>query len=447
MARRPNVLFVFGDQWRAQAVGFAGNPDVRTPHLDAFSGRSVRFTHAVSGCPVCSPWRASLMTGQYPLTHGVFVNDVPVTSDPVYLAESFRQAGYRTGYIGKWHIDGHGRSAVIPPERRRGFEYWRARECTHDYNDSFYYAEGPERLWWDGYDAEAQTRDAVRFIEEQSAEEPFLLMLSWGPPHAPYETAPERHRRLYDPGALALRPNVPVEMADDARGWLAGYYAHCTALDECFGALVGTLERQGLADDTILVFTADHGDMLGSQGATKKQRPWDESILAPMLLRYPAGDLGGAEEVSTPINSPDLMPTLLGLADLDIPDTVEGASFASFLRGEGNPPSSAALLELPVCFHQYSYSHGGRDWRGLRTERYTYAIDATGAWLLYDNEGDPYQLENRLDDPALAGVQADLDSELRRRLVERGDGLRPGQQLMAEAGIEVNEKGDPIYER
>ena len=161
--RRPNVVFVFGDQWRAEAMGCAGNPDVLTPCLDAFSRRSVRFTHAVSGCPVCSPWRATLMTGLYPLTHGVFVNDVPVSGDPTYLAECFTDAGYDTGYIGKWHIDGRGRSNPIPSERRKGFDYWKVRECTHDYNDSFYYADGPQRLQWDGYDAQAQTRDARRY--------------------------------------------------------------------------------------------------------------------------------------------------------------------------------------------------------------------------------------------------------------------------------------------
>ncbi len=447
MAGRPNVLFVFGDQWRAEALGYAGNPDVLTPRIDAFSARAVRFTHAVSGCPVCSPWRATLMTGQYPLTHGVFVNDVPVSSEPTCLAECFADAGYDTGYIGKWHIDGRGRSNPIPPERRKGFDYWKVRECTHDYNDSFYYAEGPQRLRWDGYDAEAQTRDARRYITDHAGGDPFLLMLSWGPPHAPYDTAPQRFRRLYDPARLTLRPNVPPSHQDEARQWLAGYYAHCSALDECFGAVVRTLEDTGIADETIVVFTSDHGDMLGSQGETKKQRPWDESILVPMLVRYPAGLTGSAREVSTPVNSPDLMPTLLGLAGLEAPGTVEGSSFAPFLRGEADPPHSAALIELPACFHQYAGHNGGREWRGLRTERYTYVIDRGAPWLFYDNDADPYQLENRVTDAAYAPLRMDLDAELRRRLDSRGDHLRPGAELIAEAGYRVDERGDPVYER
>jgi len=445
-AERPNVVFVFGDQWRAQATGYAGDPNVQTPNLDRFAGESLSFTHAVSNCPVCSPWRATLMTGQYPLTHGVFVNDVPVLGAPTYLAEVFRDAGYDTAYIGKWHIDGHGRSAYIPPERRKGFDYWRVRECTHDYNDSFYYADGPEKLWWEGYDAIAQTRDAERYLRSCDPARPFMLMLSWGPPHDPYETAPEAFRGLYRPEDLILRPNVPDELAPQAREWLAGYYAHCSALDWCFGELLKTLEAAGVAEKTLVVFTSDHGDMVGSHGARNKQRPWDESILVPLLLRYPA--LFGREErrVETPINSPDLMPTLLGLAGLPVPPTVEGHDFAPFLRGEAEAPDPAALIELPACFHQYAYWNGGRDWRGLRTQRYTYVIDREGPWMLYDELEDPYQLRNRIADPAYVAVQSQLDTDLRRRLEARGDAFPPGADLIRLAGYPVNERGDPVYE-
>jgi arylsulfatase A-like enzyme len=464
------------------------------------------------------------MTGQYPLTHGVFVNDVPITGDPVYLAEVFKDAGYDTAYIGKWHIDGHGRSAYIPPERRKGFDYWKARECTHDYNHSFYYADGPEKLWWDGYDAAAQTqaaqayirryarspssegvmaraaqtrdaqayirryarppssegvtaraaqtRDAQAYIrryarppssegvtargaQTQAAQAyteghdpatPFLLMLSWGPPHAPYATAPERFRALYDPADIQLCPNVPEEMAADARAWLAGYYAHCSALDAYFGELMRTLDEAGLAEDTLVVFTADHGDMLGSHGAQKKQRPWDESIRVPLLLRYPAAWGREGREIATPFNSPHLMPTLLGLAGLPVPTTVEGRDFAPFLRGEAAAPETAALIELPACFHQYAYDSGGRDWRGLRTARYTYVIHRDGPWMLYDNVRDPYQLENRVGHPDVAAVQAELDAELRRRLAARGDDITPGPELIRAAGYPVDERGDPVYE-
>lgn len=445
-SNQPNILFVFGDQWRAQATGYAGDPNVRTPNLDRLAAQSLHFTRAVANCPVCSPWRASLMTGQYPLTHGVFVNDVPIRGEPAYLAECFTQAGYDTAYIGKWHIDGHGRSAYIPPERRKGFEYWKVRECTHDYNHSFYYASGPQRLWWKGYDALAQTRDAEAYIRGRAADRPFFLMLSWGPPHNPYPTAPEAFRRLYDPAALDLRPNVPLEMHADARKWLAGYYAHCSALDWCMGELLRTLDETGASENTLVVFTSDHGDMLGSHGARNKQRPWDESIRVPMLLRWPVRFGNQGRIIDTPINAPDLMPTLLGLAGLPVPGTVEGKDFAPFLRGESKAPDDAAFIELPVCFHQFAYHKGGRDWRGLRTRRYTYVVDHDGPWMLYDNEMDPYQMKNVVNDPEYALIQGELDTGLRARLAVRGDGFLPGQELIRAAGYPINDSGDPIVQ-
>ena len=144
-ADRPNVLFVLADEWRAQATGYNGDPNVRTPVLDRLARESVDFRNAVSGTPVCCPYRASLLTGQYPLTNGVFVNDVELQPKGVTWGEAFARAGYRTGYIGKWHVYGspdgqYGRRlAFIPPAKRFGFEYWKACECTHEYNHSLYY--------------------------------------------------------------------------------------------------------------------------------------------------------------------------------------------------------------------------------------------------------------------------------------------------------------------
>ena len=137
-------------------------------------------------------------------------------------------------------------------------------------------------------------------------------------------TAPEKYRALYDPAKLTLRPNVPETERAKARKNLAGYYAHCTALDECIGELRRTLQESGLEENTLLVFTADHGDMLGSQGAYYKQRPWDESIRVPLLMRWPKGLGVKGRRLDAPINSEDLMPTLLGLCGVPIPKTVEG---------------------------------------------------------------------------------------------------------------------------
>jgi len=196
--KRPYVIYVFSDQHRAQACGYAGDPNVQTPHMDALARESLRFTNAVSTAPVCCPARASLITGQYAHQHDVFLNDLCLSNNAVSIAQAFGGAGYDTAYIGKWHLDGHGRNAYIPSERRQGFAYWSAMECTHDYQHSeYYHGDDKTRRLWQGYDASAQTDEAIRLFQTRDAGKPLFLMLSWGPPHNPYETAPDAYRAMY----------------------------------------------------------------------------------------------------------------------------------------------------------------------------------------------------------------------------------------------------------
>ena len=432
--KRPNIVYVFADQWRVQDTGYAGNPQVKTPHLDSLAAQSVSFTHAVAGIPVCCPARACLLTGQHALTHGVFVNDVHLADDAVSMAKLFKSDGYDTAYVGKWHVDGRGRSNYIPPESRQGFDYWKALECTHDYNNSGFYAgDSDQPLNWEGYDAIEQTKDVQAYLRGRSrdgdgkSDTPFLLVLSWGPPHAPYETAPEAYRQMYDPHSIELRPNVPPEMAEEARNWIAGYYAHCTALDDCLGALLQTLEDEGLAENTVFVFTSDHGDMLGSQGEVKKQRPWEESIRVPFLLRWPQRFGWQGREVDALLDTPDILPTLLSLTDIPIPDTVEGRDFSATIEGGEDPSGGAALIYCPHPFGQFLRPDGGREYRGIRTRNHTYARDLNGPWLLYDNEADPYQLDNLVNRASVSSIQAALEAQLQRKLSDRGDEFLPGE--------------------
>lgn len=438
---KPNVVFLLTDQWRLQALGYAGNRQVQTPNIDRLAGESVNFKHAISGYSVCCPWRASFLTGQYPLTHGVIVNDVPIQGEPVGLGDAFKSAGYNTAYIGKWHVDGRGRRRYIPPERRLGFDYFKALECSHEYNQSAYYDnDDPSLRYWDGYDVFAQTADAQAYIESQSEETPFMLVLSWGPPHNPYQTAPQAYRDMYDPQEIQLRPNVPPEMAQDAREWLAGYYAHCSAIDRSVGDIIRTLDKCGLRDNTALVFASDHGDMLGSQGWTRKQKPWDESIRAPFLLRYPAKYGRDAREAEPFLNAHDIMPTLLGVCDLPIPETVEGRDFSAALDGE-TVESDAALL---ACFHpfgEWSRPVGGMEYRGLRTARYTYCKTLDGPWLLYDNETDPFQLENHVDRAEYAEIQAELEAQLQRELEAVGDEFLDGMDYIRRWAYPLDDSG------
>ncbi len=444
-ARRPNVLFILADQWRAQDVGYMGNAVVRTPHLDRLAAESVNLTTAVSGCPVCCPYRASLMTGRYPLTHGVFLNDIRLNAEAVSLAQAFNAAGYETGFIGKWHLDGDHRSAFIPRERRQGFKFWKALGCTHNYNNSFYWADEPIRLKWEGYDAIAQTREARRYLREDVKERPFMLILSWGPPHAPYETAPQKYRDMFRPEDIVLRPNVPKELETRAREAIAGYYAHTAALDDCVGQLLETLDETGLADETIVVFTSDHGDMLGSQSAWKKQQPWDESILVPFLLRWP-GRLGKkGRTLDMPINTPDIMPTLLGLCGMDVPATVEGEDFSKVLTGAAKPDNEAALISCPSPFGQWTRKVGGREYRGIRTRRYTYVRDLNGPWLLYDNQRDPHQLENLCGKEAYRDLQVRLEAILSEKLEGTKDAFWAGPAYIEKWGVKVDASGTVPY--
>jgi arylsulfatase A-like enzyme len=440
-SRPPNLLFILADQWRAQALGWAGDPNAKTPALDRLAGECVTFAHAVSCTPVCSPYRATLMTSRYPTENGVFVNDVNLAQDPHSLAAMFKQAGYDTGYIGKWHLDGQGcRLAYTPPERRQGFSRWAAIECTHDYNNSVYYAgdNGADRLTWPGYDAIAQTREMQRWLAERDPAVPFCYFLSWGPPHDPYGTAPAELAAQFSPSAIQLRPNVPANFADEARANLAGYYAHIAALDGCVGDLLGTLDSLGIADDTIVVFTSDHGDMHRSQGQLWKEQPWDESILVPFLLRYPAMLGRAPRTIPMRISTPDIMPTLLGLAGRPSPAAIRGRDLSPVLRQEAAPDDEPALIMCVWPFSNWSRALGGKEYRGLRTGRYTYVRDLAGPWLLYDNAVDPYQMTNLVGLSAYAGVQADLESQLAARLAAIADPFREGAWYVDQWGYTVD---------
>lgn len=445
---KPNILYVFSDQWRQCDHGYTGNPDVLTPHIDGLARQSVNFTHAVSGIPVCCPHRASLITGKYPLTHGLFLNDLSLATDHRSIAHCLNDAGYQTGWIGKWHIDGQGRDAFTPPERRQGFQYWRTLECTHDYNNSTYFADTPDRLSWEGYDAIAQTQNARGYLEAQAGSEsdsPFALFLSWGPPHAPYHTAPESYRNLYADRDLSLRENVPETSRQQALKDYRGYYAHMTALDDCLGELLKTLEDTGLAENTIVVYTSDHGDMMHSRGDMKKQRPWDESLRVPFLLRWPARLQNQPREIAMPLDTPDIMPTLLGLAEVPIPAEVEGTDRSAVILGVEEPDADhAALITCVSPFGQWTREMGGREFRGVRTTRYTYCRDLNGPWLLYDNEADPFQLENLANTPSHAIVQEQLNTRLNALLEQTGDAFLSGPELVARCGYVVDPDNETV---
>ncbi|MCX8037517.1 MAG: sulfatase [Candidatus Sumerlaeia bacterium] len=435
---RPNILFVFADQMRASAAGWMGNEQVRAPHLDRFARRGLIFDNAVSCNPVCTPYRASLLTGLYPLRHGLCVNDVRLSTDLPTIAKSLKAAGYDTGYIGKWHLDGDKRGGFTPPgPRRQGFDYWAAAECTHNYMKSHYYRDDPTPIWIEGYDADHQTDLAIEYVRTHGAERPFCLFMSWGPPHDPYQLMPEKYK-TFDPREIKLPPNCK-----DEQRWredIAGYYSHIEALDRNFGRLMDALEKTGRADDTIVVFTSDHGDMLGSHGMQKKQKPWDESVHIPFVLVYPRRVPAG-RRTPVPFNVPDIMPTLLGLACVPIPRETEGYDLSDIVLGQ-NTKGPASTLIANHC----PFGEPVPEWRGVRTERYTFVRTRSGPWLLFDNQKDPYQMNNLAESASHREIREELDRELTRWLERTGDRFEPREAYWKQFGYKVNEKGVVPYE-
>ncbi len=439
--QKPNIIFIIVDQWRAQATGYSGDKNVSTPNLDRLASRSMNVKNAISGMPVCTPFRASLMTGQYPLTTGVFMNDVMLDTSKTTIAKVYRKNGYTTGFIGKWHIDGHGRKSYIPENRRQGFEYWKALECTHDYNNSPYYAGNSDKqLIWAGYDAIAQSDDANRYIRDHAKTgKPFLLFVSLGPPHDPYQTAPQKYKDMYERKAMKINPNVPEEFREKVQKDLKGYYAHSSALDDCIGRIWQAVIDAGIEENSMIVLTADHGDLLGAHGFWNKQQPYEESIRVPFLIHYPAA-LGKLARTSTVLlNTPDIMPTLLGFCDISVPASVEGKDLSQVIMGKEKDNTTGTIISCVQPFGQWHRQKGGKEYRGIVTRQFTYTRDLKGPWLLFDNIKDPFQLNNLVDQPRFQQVRQDLDTQLNNLLRERKDDFRPGMEYVKKWNYVVDE--------
>ncbi|MCZ6677715.1 MAG: sulfatase [Candidatus Poribacteria bacterium] len=429
MARSPNFLLVFSDQHRYCDMGCAGNPDVITPNMDELAQEGTHFTHTISNIPLCVPARGCIMTGKHPLSHKAVSNDLPLPLSERGIAQVFKEAGYQTGYIGKWHLGGMPRDKFMTAEMRFGFDYWAGWNCHHNYFDAQYHDSDGNRIAIDGYEPDLQTDLAIQYCREH-ADEPFCLYLSWGPPHNPYEQVPVQYQVMYDPGRLTLRPNAEGANRDD----LAGYYAHITALDANLGRLMKALEELGMAEDTILVYTSDHGDMLSSQGEVRKERPWEESIRVPFLIRWP-GTVPAGVSRDTLLSIVDFAPTFLSLCGLPIPADVQGLDLSEAIRGQTIDEPNSVLLEIPLPGGE-GFGGGIREWRGVRTRRHTYARFQDGAgWVLYDNLADPYQRYNRIADPAYQSIRDELEAELRGWLRRIGDRFLPGLDHIRELGL------------
>ena len=418
-ADKPNIVFVFADQMRAHAMGCMGNEQVITPNLDKLASEGVLVTNAISCQPVCTPFRAQLMTGRYGHATGVIHNDIKLPNSETSIAEVLKARGYQTGYIGKWHIEANRRDPIAP-ENRHGWDYWAVRNCSHQHFKTYYWLKnGKEPVNVNGWEPTTQTDLAIDYIKAQK-DNPFCLFLSFGPPHNPYK-APKQYLAKYADKKLSNRPNVP----NDKTQSLLNYYVMVTSLDDCIGRLSAALHAAGIAEDTVLCFSSDHGDMLGSQGHVLKQRPWEESINIPFILRYPR-KVKPAQKRDWLVSSVDIMPTLLGLAGAKIPKKVQGMDLSATFCGESKTERDAAFL--------FNVHRGGGpkcDWRGIRTKKWVYAFHKFGDWIMYDLVNDPYQLKNLIDDPKYAAQKKLLQKQLAQMRKDLGENIPLGGNVPA----------------
>jgi len=432
MSGQPNILFVLTDQMRGEVMNCAGVENVITPNLDAFAAEGTRFTRAVSNTPLCGPARATIMTGLHAMSHHLVSNDIMLSTDFRCLAECLNDGGYACGYIGKWHIDSNDRGIFVPPgPRRRGFDdLWAAYNCNHDYFEGYYYLDdNPDPVWIDGYEPLAQTDLAVDYLRRRAKEEePFFLFVSYGPPHSPYDQVPEDHLAMYPADEIEFKANAsecirPHRLAA-ARRRLAGYYAHVSALDACFGRLLDALDRENLCDNTIVIFTSDHGDLMYSHGpSNRKHEPWFESVNIPFLVRWP-GRVPAGRASDGLISLVDVMPTLLSLCGAAVPEGVEGIeseNLAALVLGDESASPESVYISAPVTARHFGFEA----WRGVLTRRYTYARYADGPRLLFDDQDDPMQLDNLADSTAHAALRERMEAMLRIWLERTDDSFEP----------------------
>ncbi len=452
-SRRPNVIYLLADQLRYQSCGYAGDAKAHTPNIDRLAREGVSFRQAVSSMPVCSAYRASLFTGKYTTGTGMVINELRMNPNQTCLGHVLTQSGYDTGYIGKWHLYANElgnhfepRNSFVPRgPHRLGFDgYWAAYNFHHDYYGAYYHTESPEKIpYGDGvFEPDAQTDMALDFIARKAdGQAPFFLMVSYGTPHDPWarNNVPAQYSDLFQEVKFPVPPNYSDEMdpygdewSNIEKGprlidaWMRNYYAMTANLDWNIGRILETVNAAGLADNTLIVFTSDHGEMFGGHGRMKKNIFYEEAARVPFLMRWP-GRIPAGSVSDACLNTPDIMPTLLGLAGLDsqIPKGVEGMDLSRIARGKSGPePEAALLMNTGAC----AIWQDGHEWRALRDKRFTYAVLRGGGpknlprkEVLFDHVADPLQRKDLATDPAHRDRMEKYRDRLKTRMAELND--------------------------
>ena len=442
----PNLIYVLADQLRYQSLGYAGDLKALTPNIDRLASEGVSFCNCISGHPMCAPYRASLFTGKYPSSTGMVVNELRMNPEHRCIGHVLTDAGYETAYIGKWHLwansTDHSKdeNQFVPPgPNRLGWDgYWAAYNFRHHYYDAFYFEDTPERIQVDGYEPDVQTDMAIEWLNEHSdSDEPLCLFLSYGTPHDPWQqnNVPEEWLAQFEETDFPLCETYADGSAEywhprmDRQWWLDNvkpnlprwqriYYAMIANLDWNVGRLLQWIEAAGLRDDTLFVFSSDHGEMFGAHGRIAKNIFYEEACRIPMLLRWPGRvPQGSISDVC--MNVPDIMPTLLGLLDLPIPGEVEGLDLSHCALGEpGTEPEAAFMQGMGHTFLWLD----GNEWRAARDKRFTYAImRADGSEYLFDNQADPWQTRNLIHDLNYEGHLERLRAFMARQIEALAD--------------------------
>lgn len=414
----PNVIVFLTDQQRWDTTGVHGNPLGLTPNFDRVAREGTHLAHSFTVQPVCGPSRAAIQTSRYASQTGVYKNDIVLPQDASTIAKQFRQHGYHTGYIGKWHLASED---PVPADERGGYTSWLAAnwlEFSSNAYDTVLYDDSGTAQKLPGYRVDALTDAAIAFINAHQ-NEPFFLFVSLLEPHQQNAVddyiAPTGYREPYQgawlPPDLAALPSL----YNSVQRHSAGYYGMVKRIDEAFGRLLDALTSLRLSDQTIVAFTSDHGCHFRTRNEEYKRSCHDASLRVPTALTGPSFTGGGrVNELTTLL---DLAPSLLAASGLAIPDSFEGHSVLPLIKGAAGPDD---------IFFQLSESEVGR---GIRTKRWKYSVTAPDkdgfedAYAdnyteshLYDLEHDPYELHNLVAYDSHSAVRLALQATLKRRI-------------------------------
>ena len=434
-SKRPNVIWIMSDQHRQQALGCNGDANIDSPNLDRLSGSGVQFAQAVSGFPLCCPFRGSLLTGRYP-HHCVPGHEYPLPPGQPTIAEPLKQNGYHTAWFGKWHLagwherDGRGAFYITQPEQRGGFDTWLGYENNNSQWDSWVHGgTGKDAVHYrlPGYETDELTTLFLDHLKQRAATaQPFFAVLSVQPPHDPY-LAPAEYMRRRNPARLEMRPNVPAipRVQQMARREYAGYCAMIENLDWNVGRILEALRQLKLAFNTHVLFFSDHGDMQGSHGMFRKTNPFEESMRIPFIVsgEVPQGYQGRfAGRTDVLLNHVDIAPTTLGLCGIAKPAWMEGSDYSAYRVGGRDrpaPPDSAYLQNVIPTGHPNSING---PYRGIVTrDGWKYVAFEGAPWLLFNLNEDPYEQANQAHNNAYRAEIRRLNRRLRQWVSDTGD--------------------------